>query len=434
MAYEFPYDAILRINGLISRGVKAAEIDGRGHLLLTLTDGTVADLGSAVGPQGERGFTFTPSVDDSGNVSWTNNGGLENPATKNIRGPRGFKFTPEVSDGGDLSWSNDGGLQNPATKNIRGPRGFKFTPEVSDGGDLSWSNDGGLQNPATKNIRGPRGFTFTPSVDDSGNVSWTNNGGLQNPATKNIRGPQGRTGAPGYSPTVQISKTGKVTTVTITDENGAHTSTINDGQDGTGSGNMHTSTYDPQGKAQDVFAYADTKLAPTGDGSNVTAGFKAASSRTNIATGEKLSVIFGKIAKWLADLKTVAFTGAYSDLTGKPTIPASAEDVGAVGTTGDGSNVTTAFTKATSRTNIASGEKLSVLFGKIAKWLADLGSLAFKSKVAKADLAEDVQMSLGKADKAITVTASTADNGKFLRVVNGAWAAATVDNANGVSF
>ena len=29
---------------------------------------------------------------------------------------------------------------------------------------------------------------------------------------------------------------------------------------------------------------------------------------------------------------------------------------------------------------------------------------------------------------------TTADNGKFLRVVNGAWAAATVDNANGVSF
>lgn len=29
---------------------------------------------------------------------------------------------------------------------------------------------------------------------------------------------------------------------------------------------------------------------------------------------------------------------------------------------------------------------------------------------------------------------TAADNGKFLRVVNGAWAAATVDNANGVSF
>lgn len=32
------------------------------------------------------------------------------------------------------------------------------------------------------------------------------------------------------------------------------------------------------------------------------------------------------------------------------------------------------------------------------------------------------------------VAVTTADNGKFLRVVNGAWAAATVENANGVSF
>lgn len=29
---------------------------------------------------------------------------------------------------------------------------------------------------------------------------------------------------------------------------------------------------------------------------------------------------------------------------------------------------------------------------------------------------------------------STADNGKFLRVVNGAWSAVTVDSAEGVSF
>lgn len=31
-------------------------------------------------------------------------------------------------------------------------------------------------------------------------------------------------------------------------------------------------------------------------------------------------------------------------------------------------------------------------------------------------------------------TVTTSDNGKFLRVVNGAWAAAEVDNASGVSF
>ena len=32
------------------------------------------------------------------------------------------------------------------------------------------------------------------------------------------------------------------------------------------------------------------------------------------------------------------------------------------------------------------------------------------------------------------VAVTTADNGKFLRVVNGAWAAAAIDNANGGSF
>ena len=144
---------------------------------------------------------------------------------------------------------------------------------------------------------------------------------------------------------------------------------------------------------------------------------------------------------------------------------------------GDGSNVTAAFTAASSRTNIATGEKLSVLFGKIAKWLSDLGSLAFKSTVAKTDLASDVQTSLGKADSALqSVTKSdvglgnvdnvkqysasnpppypvtsvngktgavmirevpavtTSDNGKFLRVVNGAWAAVKIANANGVKF
>lgn len=69
--------------------------------------------------------------------------------------------------------------------------------------------------------------------------------------------------------------------------------------------------------------------------------------------------------------------------------------------TGDGSNVTAAFTAASTRINIATGEKLSVLLGKIAKWLGDLKALAFKDKVAKTDLAEDVQTSLGKADSAL---------------------------------
>lgn len=49
--------------------------------------------------------------------------------------------------------------------------------------------------------------------------------------------------------------------------------------------------------------------------------FTKSSSRTNIASGEKLSTLFGKVMKWFADLKTVAFSGSYSDLSNKPIIP-----------------------------------------------------------------------------------------------------------------
>lgn len=38
-----------------------------------------------------NGATFTPSVDQDGNISWTNNKGLENPSSQNIRGPQGIQ-------------------------------------------------------------------------------------------------------------------------------------------------------------------------------------------------------------------------------------------------------------------------------------------------------------------------------------------------------
>lgn len=47
--------------------------------------------------------------------------------------------------------------------------------------------------------------------------------------------------------------------------------------------------------------------------------FTEASTRANIVSGEKLSTLFGKIKKFFADLKTVAFTGSYTDLSNKPT-------------------------------------------------------------------------------------------------------------------
>ena len=60
-------------------------------------------------------------------------------------------------------------------------------------------------------------------------------------------GPAGSTGADGVSPTVAVSKTGKVATVTITDKDGEHTFTVNDGADSSGSGDMMKATYDNDG-------------------------------------------------------------------------------------------------------------------------------------------------------------------------------------------
>ena len=63
------------------------------------------------------------------------------------------------------------------------------------------------------------------------------------------------------------------------------------------------------------------KLDKSGDASGVTAVFAQASTRTNISGRENLSVIFGKIKKWFADLKTVAFSNDYTDLDNRPAIP-----------------------------------------------------------------------------------------------------------------
>ena len=117
---------------------------------------------------------------------------------------------------------------------------------------------------------------------------------------------------------------------------------------------------------------------------------------------------------------------------------------------GDGSNVTATFTAASTRANIATGEKLSMLFGKIAKWFADLGSLAFKNTVAKSDLASDVQTSLNKANSALqSVSKSDVDLGNVenerqyssanpppypVTSVNGKTGAVTVETSSGTTY
>lgn len=69
------------------------------------------------------------------------------------------------------------------------------------------------------------------------------------------------------------------------------------------------------------------KMDTDGDSSNTTVAFEQASTRTAINSGEKLAVLFGKIEKWLSDLKTVAFSGSYNDLSDRPSIPTKTSDL-----------------------------------------------------------------------------------------------------------
>ena len=57
-----------------------------------------------------RGFYFTPSIDENSNVSWTNNGGLVNPETVNIKGDKGDKGdTGAKGDTGNTGIQGDTG-------------------------------------------------------------------------------------------------------------------------------------------------------------------------------------------------------------------------------------------------------------------------------------------------------------------------------------
>lgn len=179
-------------------------------------------------------------------------------------------------------------------------------------------------------------------------------------------GPQGLQGTPGAdAPTITgITIRQSDYHLIVTLSNGtSYDAGYCRGQAGAGTGDMLASVYDPNNKHQDIFAYIDNAIKDV----KVTTDAKPTQGSAN----------------------PVQSGGVYSALVNK------------LDKTGDGSNVTATFTAASTRVNIATGEKLSVLFGKIAKWFADLGALAFKSKVAKSDLASDVQTSLGKADSAL---------------------------------
>ena len=68
---------------------------------------------------------------------------------------------------------------------------------------------------------------------------------------------------------------------------------------------------------------------------------------------------------------------------------------------GDGSAVTVSFNAAAERAGVQSGDTLAAAMGKIARYLSDLGGLAYKDAVGVTDVDAAVKSSLDKANSAL---------------------------------
>lgn len=494
MRYEFPPEVVLKLNGYIqkgeltptlagqvengalkpllngyvSRGVKAAEIDENGHLLLTLTDNTVLDLGSAVGPPGEKGEQGEKGAQgktgekgakgdtgERGNRIWYTDrmpDQMGNTVLVNdlwIVKYRNGPFYPgdvaictNVSDG-VASWSKicsmvgeHGSIWHVGSGRPQGTVAAEETDLYLDT-STAWvwqyqrnKTTNELEWVGVCNIKGSKG---DKGADGRGITSVTLKSGTHAAGTTDTytitftdgttadfevtNGADGAPGENGVSPTITTSKSGKVTTVTVTDATGEHSFEILDGEDGgAGSGgDMTAAVYDPQGEAQDIFAYTDAQAGAAME--KATAAAKTASSANGTA---QLALTTADDAADAASSAQRAASSAQSAALRAQTVAESK-----LSSTGNARSLVCDIAVYSQRSNLVAGEKLSVMFGKIYRYFADLKALAFKASVEKADLADDVPL---------LPDVTTADNGKFLRVVSGAWAAATVDNANGGAF
>ena len=99
----------------------------------TFSDSTVA---YGVAKRGADGTTFTPSVDANGNITWTNDGGKQNPTARNIKGPKGDTGPEAVVSiaATNIDW-DDGSATITAVLRVDGAR------VVSPTG-FSWEKDG----------------------------------------------------------------------------------------------------------------------------------------------------------------------------------------------------------------------------------------------------------------------------------------------------
>lgn len=209
----------------------------------------VKDILLAARDSGELdGATFTPSVDDDGNLSWTNDKGRDNPATVNIKGYSPAILVREVEGGRELIITDS--RQSQTVKILDGVDGYSpriLVREIEGGKQLIITDTSGSQTvtvmDGVNGTDGENGYSpriLVRTVDGGHQLVITDYSGSQTidvmDGTDGQDGVSGTNGVDGVSPTVTVDKITGGHRVTITDKDGAKTFDVKDGTNTTETG------------------------------------------------------------------------------------------------------------------------------------------------------------------------------------------------------
>lgn len=174
----------------------------------------VKDILLAARDSGELdGATFTPSVDDEGNLSWTNDRGRPNPGTVNIHGYSPAILVRDIDGGHQLIITDvhqsqtvgvlDGYSPRILVQEIESGHRLIITDKVeSKTVDVLDGTDGYSPRVLVRDVEGGHELVITDKAE-----------------SKTVQIPDG---SDGYSPTVSISPITNGNRVTITDATGPH--------------------------------------------------------------------------------------------------------------------------------------------------------------------------------------------------------------------
>ena len=441
MRVEIPNAITVTIGGLISRGVKAVEVTDGGRLVFTLTDGSTVDVGSVVGPQGEKGSTGAQGPKgDTGAQGPKGETGAQGPKGETgAQGPKG--------ETGAQGEKGDTGAQGP--KGETGA-GFLVRGYYASASALEAS----VQEPMAGDAYGVGvSEPYDIYIFDGVTESWVNNGPLQgakgDKGDPGEQGPKGETGSTG--PQGPQGPAGK------TPVKGTDYFTQADKQE---IAEDAAALVDLSGKQNKITASGILKGDGAGGVSAATPGTdyltEAPVTSVNGATGEVKSTFYvtvtqGDDGSVTADKTAAEVYAAYEAgyavyaVTKFPAVNVTFE-LPLVAAERMGDAVMLGFAALGSINEVSAPMYPTVAYG--GNWLAWLGTLAKESDIPTAlknpnalniKIGDTTTSYDGSAEQNVEIpegvpSVTTADNGKFLRVVSGAWAAAAIDNANGGSF